>query len=250
MILGGSGTINTSSSLAVAVAGVEDIRVDANGNVGIGTSSPGFRLDVNSGSSAFPVRIQSTTTNALLILADSGTTGLGPYIGTSGNNLIFGRAGIAEYVRVDNLGRVTTSNQPFSAYYSADATNRTTTGFNVRFLTKRTSRGTDGYNSSTGAYTAPVSGVYGFTWAYLYQNTETATRVDDGYTINGTAFYGGNRYTGSGYYGDGYIGVKGAVNVYLNQNDTFAVYSMVTNDASYNLYQNDFWGYYTAALIG
>ncbi len=275
MILGGDGTV---------IGG--KIAADANGNIGVNNSSPVYRIDVNAGTQGTTANSQvlmqrfytSAGNSNYLEITDTRVSsgsfwnGCGAriqhkvdsdhqaYIQFNGGNdygIAFGTGvgssgptSVPERMRIDGSGRITTPNQPFSAYYYADPVNRTTTGFNVRFQTKRISRGTDGYNSSTGAYTAPVSGVYGFTWAYLYANMASTAQVDDGYAINGTAFYGGNRYTGSGYYGDGYIGVKGAVNVYLNQNDTFAVYSLVSNDASYNLYQNDFWGYYTAALIG
>ena len=86
-------------------------------NVGIGVSSPSYRLDVNSGSGAFSARIASTTTDTILLFNDSGTTGLGPYIGSSGNNLTFGRAGVAERLRIDASGIVT-----MSAYGAGAAT--------------------------------------------------------------------------------------------------------------------------------
>jgi hypothetical protein len=80
--------------------------INTDGNVGIGTSSPGYRLEVNSGSGAFSARLTSTTTNALLLFGDSATTGAGPFAGSSGNNLTFGRAGVAEYMRIDTSGNV------------------------------------------------------------------------------------------------------------------------------------------------
>tara|TARA_R110000868_G_scaffold58070_1_gene179081 strand:+ start:228 stop:1946 length:1719 start_codon:yes stop_codon:yes gene_type:complete len=103
---------SSTSALATGTAFVFD-----GSNVGIGVSSPSYRLDVNSGSGAFSARIASTTTDTILLFNDSGTTGLGPYIGSSGNNLTFGRAGVAERLRIDASGIVT-----MSAYGAGAAT--------------------------------------------------------------------------------------------------------------------------------
>jgi hypothetical protein len=112
----GNGNTGITSSL---------LTLTSAGNLGVGTSSPGYRLEVNSGSGAFPARLTTTTTNALLIFGDSGTTGLGPFVGSAGNNLTFGRAGVAEYVRIDTSGNmgigVTTVNGKLDVKTASDS---------------------------------------------------------------------------------------------------------------------------------
>jgi len=95
-----------ADTIAFATAGTEDMRIDSVGNVGIGTSSPGYRLDVNSGSNFIAGRYVSTSTATIVPFADSATTGVGPYIGSTGNALTFGRAGVAEYARIDSSGNL------------------------------------------------------------------------------------------------------------------------------------------------
>jgi len=97
---------NNSKQLIFEANGTaEQMRLTSTG-LGIGTSSPSYRLDVNSGSGGFSARIASTSTIAALLFNDSATTGLGPFVSSSGNNLIFGRAGVAEYMRITDAGNV------------------------------------------------------------------------------------------------------------------------------------------------
>lgn len=99
---------------ASVTTGTERMRIDAAGNVGIGTTSlSGGKLSVNSGASA--------TSNSLLLFSSDGT--YNPYLqiehssagvkifnsssyGSPSNNLIFGNGNIPETMRIDSAGNV------------------------------------------------------------------------------------------------------------------------------------------------
>jgi|GEM_PF-6325233 len=78
----------TTDELAIAVAGAEKVRVDANGNVGIGTTDPGLPLDVESATYALPNSSGATQTGKLrlkstagTVVLDMGINGSSPYGG-------------------------------------------------------------------------------------------------------------------------------------------------------------------------
>jgi hypothetical protein len=152
---------------------------------------------------------------------------------------------------IDSSGRVTTSQQPFSFYDTCNSTTNTSGNAIPKYTRKISGRGTDGYSTSTGYYTAPVSGVYMFSWVYLMQSIDTGIQVDDGYLVNGTFFFGGNRRVASSpmTFGDNYMAVKNSVVIYLNANEYFCPRSQ-HSDTSWNFYGGATWGHFQAALIG
>jgi len=111
--------VNTDSSLTIDKDGTERVRIDTSGNLGIGTSSPSVKLDVN-GTNGIG-RFNSSDANGVYVTFANNGTAKG-YIGsainviTSGsandfaihavNNFVFSAGGAAERARIDTSGNV------------------------------------------------------------------------------------------------------------------------------------------------
>jgi hypothetical protein len=98
------GIASSNGSIVAATNGTTAMTIDTSQNLGIGTTSPSYRLDVNSGSNFIAGRFTSTSTATIVPFADSTTTGTGPYVGSVANALTFGRVGVSEYARIDSSG--------------------------------------------------------------------------------------------------------------------------------------------------
>jgi hypothetical protein len=122
-----------NDALAFARNGVgERIRIDTSGNVGIGTSSPGSRLEV-SGSAAQNLIVNSTSSSSYMQFANSG--GITGYIGSAGainstggnnalglrsqNEMAFATGGNTERMRIDSSGKVGIGTNSPSSYDSS-----------------------------------------------------------------------------------------------------------------------------------
>uniref|UniRef100_A0A6M3K7W2 Putative tail collar domain protein n=1 Tax=viral metagenome TaxID=1070528 RepID=A0A6M3K7W2_9ZZZZ len=95
-----------TSSLAIIVNGSERMRINSAGNVGIGTTSPGYKLDVIQSGANAGVRI-SGGTNPQFRVTD-GTIHAKLQVYTGGNTVLFGtESNHPTSVYTDNLPRVT-----------------------------------------------------------------------------------------------------------------------------------------------
>ena len=152
-------------------------------------------------------------------------------------------------MEIDTDGNVTMPNKV--RFYGNTFSNTTqTAGGVIPICTNIVQNTNSWYNTSTGIFTAPVSGVYQFSWAYLHQNLVDAANIDGGFLLNGVFIFGGSRYNAAENGYGGYVGEKCSVTPYLSANDTFAPRSGVSNDTSWNFSQNGTWGFLSACLIG
>lgn len=87
---------------------VERLRIDSSGRVGIGTTSPGYVLDVVSDASAWGLNIRGRSADNIGYIRFSPNSGATPYasIGTPAANSLGFETNGAERLRIDSSGRV------------------------------------------------------------------------------------------------------------------------------------------------
>jgi hypothetical protein len=93
-------TSAAATALTIQSAGTTAITIDTSQNVGIGTSSPSYKLQV-SGSSVV-VRFESSNNNNVVAIAYNGT--IGGFLGASGTNLVFSNNAGSEAMRITSGG--------------------------------------------------------------------------------------------------------------------------------------------------
>ena len=135
-------------------------------NVGIGTSSPSATLELNSATqNAAKLKIGRSTAHANYLQLDtSGGESQLTAIGAASvyGSMIFNRNNgttTSESMRIDSAGRVTMPYQP--AFYARHQSETASHNSILTFSNVFSNRGNH-YSSSTGLFTAPVSGFYHF----------------------------------------------------------------------------------------
>ena len=85
------------------------MRIDSSGNVGIGTVSPSYNLDISNSSGEAQLRIDSSAGNHGMIRFSQGGTNKSYIQHVNGNHLAFGPNG-SEAMRIDSVGNVSIGN--------------------------------------------------------------------------------------------------------------------------------------------
>lgn len=197
-------------------AGVDNITLDANGRVGVGTSNPSLPLHIFAPSENVALFQRNGASPALVRFRDNTTT-TDPYIAAYGNDLAFGLYGGGERMRIDSAGRVTMPNQPsFRVSKAGSAANQNDY---VIFDTVYHNIGGH-YSTSTGRFTAPIAGRYLFC---VINNMGAANQADTFLRINGSNALGVEYDPATG--GTAYwLGLSIPVVLDLNANDYIQVY--------------------------
>ncbi|BAQ90406.1 hypothetical protein [uncultured Mediterranean phage uvMED] len=101
---------STSHDLILETAAVERMRINSSGNVGIGTSSPSYNLDLLSSNAVSMIRTGDTTSPTLGLFVNSGSNGVGTISVDNGGHMTFDTgatgAGQTERMRIDSTGNV------------------------------------------------------------------------------------------------------------------------------------------------
>ena len=222
--------------------------ISSAGNVGVGTTSPSRNVTLtSSGNTTLQVTnstsgtgasdgfiVQQNGLNTFVLNQEAGAL----YLGTSNT----------ERLNIDSSGYVT---MPYQPAFMAGRLSDTSTGNILGCNTVLFNRGGH-YNSSTFRFTAPVSGVYYFTWGGLGNTSQTVYR----FTLqkNGSSDWGSGGQTFqvrldgnvSGSYNPN---VYGSATVQLQANDYVDVYYGADNGAA-TISDVSMWSKFGGYLIG
>ena len=218
-------------------AGVDNITLDANGRVGIGTSSPSTLLEVSG--SGVPAVINSSNNQYALKMSYANNTS-SAYLGTFNNALVLAPSSGTASMTIDSAGRVTMPYQPAFAYAGASYSQSTGTWSTIIPATTKLNRGGH-FNGSTGVFTAPIAGFYifGF-WGLSYPHNNGETNSIQ-YWLNGGGGSQNVQFNGAS---SNHALASGGYGVYLNANDTVELrYYRGSGSAVAYSSQWNMWGY-------
>jgi hypothetical protein len=185
-----TGTANVSSTLAAGNTTITGTTY-ANGSLGVGTSSPQNTLEVYNGSNT-QIRIRNGGVNAQSYdFGRNGSTGLLDFYGNQTGYTGYTFGGIdGTRMTIDSAGRVTMPSQPSFEVSQALLTQISGENYRFTYSTIHHNVGSH-YSASTGAFTAPVTGVYLFQAVAMGIATASPHVT---FSINGATQGGGGNY--------------------------------------------------------
>ena len=244
-----TGNVTVTGDVTVNTGGTDTLKVDAAlDKVGVNTTTPSnYYSDdfvVTAGDEGGMTIVNSTTHRGYLAFAD-GTSGDARYRGyisyDHNTDFLYLGAGGSGYLHIDGSGRVVAPNQPHFQARSNAGNNGNTweTGQVIKFQTVAVNQGSH-YSTSTGRFTAPVSGFYQFNFVgFGYNGGSVGTQtVSVNLLINGSGYIMIAYENNSNGAGNTYPAVSASSAVYLSANDHASIYvqgSGIYADSS-NLY--------------
>lgn len=171
-----------ADTIAFAEGGAEIARFDSSGNLGIGVSGPSAKLDIL-GATSDQIRIRTASTEFYRFGRNS-STGFMDFHGSQTGYTGYTFGGVdGERMRINSTGAVT---KPFQPAFIAKglATQTTHTANQVIVFNTAAYNVGSGYNTTNGRFTAPVAGIYHFSYHIYLNPGNTSTPV--GFYKNGT----------------------------------------------------------------
>lgn len=242
---------DAAGAVVIDEAGGGSVKIDSNGNVGIGTSSPQYKVNISNADAS-----TGFTANPLLVLTNTQyTAGTGATLGfgftsnsigaaitgrsvqsSAGGHLTFETRDnfgtVGERMRIDSAGRVTMPYQPaFHAYGNPVGSTVFNENDTVPFPNARYNIGNH-YNTSTSTFTAPVTGIYHI-WFVAFNNSSAAQRVQ--LRVNGSAIFGQGSATS-------YVDFHQSVTAYMVAGDSIKVTVTYNNTTIYQSSQHTEFG--------
>jgi hypothetical protein len=180
-----------ANTIAITTSALERVRVDPNGNMGVGTTTLTNKLNV-AGAIQSSAVLTAVAANTIAMSQEAGfgrVAAFGPDTSTPGVldlYVISTNGGVQKGLRIDSSGRLIMASQPaFRAYKSAGPVG--TSEAPVQYDTVDFNIGGH-YNNSTYRFTAPVSGRYFMTAMFSFYSQNDSRQIEVMLRLNGGTY--------------------------------------------------------------
>ena len=242
-----------ADSIGFAEGGAEVARFDSSGNLGIGTVSPGYKLQVNRTGNGTAARFTNGST-IIDLWNDSSSSYVGDAnalnaleVNTASNRLTL-NTNNNQRLLIDSAGRVTTPFQPaFSARRDAGHVGGSSGNSVIVVFDNVLLNTGSNYNNSNGRFTAPVAGTYYFSSLGMQTGSGSVADAQLRLNKNGSSVAISNPPMGS----STNLGMGFAVSAIIQLNVGDYVQVEWYNSSTWTLYANGGpWNNFSGFLLG
>ena len=242
---------DNSGSLQLATNnGTTAVTIDTSQNVGIGTTSPTQRLQLNVGGATdlYTRYTNGSFTNGFFVGLSSGGLAL---LAVNDNFPMQFQTNGTSRMNIAAAGQITTPFQPAFRAFRSSSVSVAASGV-VVFDSTSTNIGSN-YNTSNGRFTAPVTGMYQFAVQLLFEGLSNGNECECSIYVNGGGVLNfGPRvkyqadYTGF----NGYVSMFASISIYLNANDYVQAAQITSGARTVYGSGSGVWTVFSGFLIG